>query len=100
MTRLEFHKKLCKILGSSNVYFQPPSGQRILYPAIVYARAPYDRISADNIGYIIKDKYLVTHITKDPNSLTPRMILEQLGTRQEQAYQKDGLYHTVFTMID
>ena len=34
--RLELHEILCTILGSRNVYFQPPESIKMNYPAIVY----------------------------------------------------------------
>lgn len=98
MTRLEFHKILQSILGSNQVYFQPPSSQRIYYPAIIYSVAPFNKAYADNFGYILTDHYLVTHITKDPNSTTPRELARMPYTRQDQAYRKDGLYHAVFSV--
>ena len=36
--RLLFHEVLCEVLGSRNVYFQPPESVKMCYPAIVYAR--------------------------------------------------------------
>ena len=37
-TRYELHEFLCEILGSRNVYFQPPESVKMKYPAIVYER--------------------------------------------------------------
>ena len=98
MTQQDVHKLLVAILGSKNVYFQPPSKQRIMYPAIIYSRAPYDRTSADNQGYIIRDHYMVTHITKNPNSGTPKALVQMPYCRQEQAFKSDEMYHTVFSL--
>lgn len=98
MTRVEFHRLLVKILGSNNVYFQPPSKQRIYYPAIIYSRAPYDPQYADNHAYILSDHYMVTHITKDPDSITPKALAQIPKSHQEQAYKSDELYHTVFSI--
>ena len=36
-TRLELDEELVKILGSKNVYFQPPESLKLNYPAIVYS---------------------------------------------------------------
>lgn len=98
MEQSEFHKLLCAVLGSKNVYFQPPSKQRIMYPAIVYSRAPYDTTNADNHGYIVRDHYMVTHMTKNPDSGTPKVLAQMPYCRQEQAFKQDGLYHTVFSL--
>lgn len=98
MTQPEIHNLLVAVLGSKNVYFQPPSKQRIMYPAIVYSRAPYDITSADNHGYIIRDHYMITHMTKNPNSGIPKALAQMPYCRQEQAFKQDGLYHTVFSL--
>lgn len=98
MSRLDLHKLLASILGSKNVYFQPPSKQRIYYPAIIYSRSPYEAEHADNHGYIIHDHYMVTHVTKDPNSITPKALAQMPNCRQEQAFKSDEMYHTVFSL--
>lgn len=98
MTRLDFHKKLCSILGSKQVYFQPPSSQKIYYPAIIYTQAPFDKQYADNFGYILTDHYMVTHITSKADSVVPKTLAAMPYTRQDQAYRSNGLYHTVFSV--
>ena len=37
-SRLELQTKFENILGSRNVYFQPPASVQMRYPAIVYSR--------------------------------------------------------------
>lgn len=98
MTRLEFHSLLTRILGSKFVYFQPPSKQKIYYPAIIYQRSPFDVQHADNHGYVVHDHYMVTHITKDPNSITPKALASLPNCRQDQAFKSDEMYHTVFSI--
>lgn len=98
MTRLEFHKQLCSILGSKQVYFQPPSSQKIYYPAIVYTRAPFDKLYADNHGYIVSDHYMVTHVTSAVDSVTPKALASLPYSREDQSYRSNGLYHSVFSI--
>lgn len=98
MTRQDFHKLLSSILGSKFVYYQPPSNQKIYYPAIVYSSAPLEKTYADNQGYILHDHYLVTHITKDPNSITPRELARLPYCKMDRAYKSDGMYHSVFSI--
>ena len=49
---LRLQETLETILGSENVYFQPPESYKIEYPCIIYERANIKAIKADNIGYI------------------------------------------------
>ena len=50
----DLHVVLCDdILGSPNVYFQPPANVLMNYPAIVYALKGIDTVRADNRVYIM-----------------------------------------------
>ena len=53
-TRLELQKKLEELLGSRNVYYQPPSTVKMAYPAIVYNRADFTFRHANDEKYLIK----------------------------------------------
>ena len=51
-TRYELHEFLCEILGSRNVYFQPPESVKMKYPAIVYERTEIKNRFANDAVYI------------------------------------------------
>ena len=63
-SRLELHEKLCELLGSRNVYYQPPATVKMKYPAIVYRRYAIDNVHADNIPYFRFHGYEITVIDK------------------------------------
>ena len=67
--RLELHAELVAALGSSHVYYQPPPTVKMVYPCIVYQRDNEDRTYADNHGYLIYDRYQVTVIDRNPDSV-------------------------------
>ena len=94
--RLELHEILCDILGSRNVYFQPPESVKMNYPAIVYSRNNIDNQYGDNLAYIQKCAYSVILIDKNPDS----EFVERLGQlplcRHQRNYQSDNLNHDVF----
>ena len=72
--RLKLHEKLCDILGSRNVYFQPPETVKMKYPCIVYERSDGDTQFANNMPYTFALRYTVTLIGTDPdNPLIKRM---------------------------
>ena len=55
-SRPNLQTKLEQILGSRNVYFQPPESIKLNYPAIVYKRSNIQNTFADNEVY--KQSYL------------------------------------------
>ena len=74
-SRLDLHMKLCELLGSNNVYFQPPESVKMTYPAIVYKRSDIQNIHADNNPYLQFHGYEITVIDRNPYSDIPKKIL-------------------------
>ena len=77
-SRLELHEKLKQVLGSSNVYFQPPSSVEMHYPAIRYELRAIDIRHADNSPYKHLRGYTVFLIDEDPDS----KVIEPLSMMQ------------------
>ena len=97
-SRLELHELLADILGSRNVYFQPPASLKMSYPAIRYVRVPIINHFANNSVYGQAHRYELTLIDYDPESdfIAP---LSKLPTcRHERHYTADNLNHDVFTI--
>ena len=67
-TRLELQSKLEELLGCRHVYFQPPESVKMEYPAIVYSRSSIKKVSANNTGYLLTNKYSVVVIDKKPDN--------------------------------
>lgn len=96
--RREFHLILKNLLGSENVYFQPPENVTMKYPAIVYHLDDMNTAHANNDPYRISKGYLVTYIDRNPDSDMP-MKLARLRTADfDRQFPSDGLYHTVFSI--
>ena len=66
--RLELQALLVDLIGSNNVYFQPPPTLSMSYPCIVYSRDLARTSYADNIPYRNKTRYQLTVIDKNPDS--------------------------------
>lgn len=96
--RLELHEKLCDLLGSRNVYFQPPESVKMRYPAIVYGRSGMQPFYANNGTYRSLTQYDLTVITDDPDS----MLIEEVSAlpmcRYDRHYASNNLHHDVFTI--
>ena len=97
-SRLELHEELCVILGSREVYFQPPPTVSMRYPAIVYSRMRIDNANANNIVYKQDDFYQLTVIDPDPDSQVVRDISKLPTCKYDRHYKKDGLNHDTFTL--
>lgn len=97
-TRLELHDVLVDVLGSSNVYFQPPETIKMEYPCIVYQRSSGDSIFADNQGYRFINRYQITLIDKNPDSeVLDRLAVLPLCT-YDRHYNTDNLNHDIFNL--
>lgn len=97
--RAELHEELCTILGSRNVYFNPPESVRMNYDAIRYQLAGKDIIRANNRLYRSTNCYDGVVITRDPDTMTPDVILSHFEMcRFGRPYIADNLNHYPFTL--
>lgn len=96
--RLKISQMLHNVLGSNNVYFDPPESVKMKYPAIVYTRAKINTISADNKKFVSYDRFEVTFIRKEADSTIVDAILELPYCEHVREYKASDLYHDVFTV--
>lgn len=97
-TRLELQSMLETILGSRNVYFQPPENIKMNFPAIVYSRENIRNTFADNSVYAQANSYSLIVIDSDPDSETVSRISVLPMCRFSRSYKSDNLNHSVFTL--
>ena len=97
--RLALHEELCGVLGSRNVYFQPPENLKMSYPCIVYKRSEDWIKHANDRRYIIKEGYDLTVISTDPDSEIPDDILEHFDyCKLDRPFVSDNLNHTTLRL--
>lgn len=96
--RLILQATLEEILGSKNVYFQPPSNIKMQYDAIVYKRSDIQNTFADDLVYKQYDAYELTVIYRDPDSDLPRKISRLPLCRFNRHFTSDNLNHDTFTL--
>lgn len=96
--RLQLSETLHKILGNENVYFQPPEGTMMDYPAIVYTRDGIRNTPADNQVYLQSQMYQITVIDEDPDSELVEKVSKLPTARFIRHFTSDNLNHDVFTM--
>ena len=97
-SRLELHKKLEDLIGSKNVYFQPPEGFKMRYPCIIYNLTYVGKLLADNEMYRDRTRYDVTIIDEDPDSDYQKEIIKWPYCSFNRFYTADNLNHWVFEL--
>lgn len=98
--RIELHSKLCDLLGSNQVYFQPPESVRMKYPAIVYSISFGNVKYANNNAYLLRRRYAVTIIDKDPDACWYEKMQEAFDYCYfERAYAAENLNHWQFSLF-
>ena len=96
--RLQLQKRLEEILGSRNVYFQPPNDLVLKYPCIVYHLEGGTTRFADNNPYRFNKRYQVTYITRDTRETEiPEKLAMMHMTTLNNWNATNGLNHYNYT---
>lgn len=94
--RIELDNKFREILGSSNVYFQPPESIKMQYPCIRYELDRFNSIYANDNCYNLDELIIGTYISKNPDDETIKTILNMPKCRFDRFYTFENLNHWVF----
>lgn len=97
-SRLDLQNLLEFVLGSRNVYYQPPESVKIKYPAIVYRRNDIDNNFADDIVYMQNHTYQIIVIDADPDSEIVDRVSKLPMCRYDRHYTSDNLNHDIFIL--
>ena len=97
--RLYLQAVLISILGSNNVYFQPPASVQLQYPCIIYKRDDVIVNHADDLPYMQKTRYLVTVIDRNPDSEIPSKVAALPMCIFDRFYTADNLNHDVYKLF-
>lgn len=97
-TRLQLQTNFETMLGSRNVYFQPPESKKIIYPCVVYRLDDINTRYADNRVYMGKKLYFVQHISTDPDNEFYKKMFELPFCSYQGRTVVDGLYHDNFNL--
>lgn len=97
--RLQLHEELCEILGSRNVYFQPPGTVRMKYPCIRYKRDRGRHLNADNKTYIYKQAYQLIYMDSNPDNDVVEKLMGHFGEISYiRNYTADNINHDVLIL--
>ena len=97
-SRLDLQALLESILGSRNVYFQPPESIKMNYPAIVYGLEKIENMFADDRVYLSQKAYSITVIDKDPDSEIIDKLVALPKCRFNRHFKSENLNHDVFSL--
>lgn len=97
-SRVELHHKLEAILGSENVYFDPPEDFKLKYPCIVYyLEGLFDR-PADNVTYHRMHRYNMTFITEDPEDPIAEDLADMRYCNLDRPFTASDMMHFSYTI--
>ena len=96
--RLELHSVLQELLGSSNVYYQPPESIKMQYDAIRYSKKNIASKYANDRKYSMMDCYDVTVISRLPDNPVIKKLLSLPYCSYDRHYVADNLHHDVLTI--
>lgn len=96
ISRRNLDKELREILGSNNVYFEPPESVRMKYPAIRYELTGESVTKANNKRYAVHKKFKITVISSDPTNEIIDAVLQHFPLSSfDRRYESDDLVHDV-----
>lgn len=87
-----------ELLGSRNVYYNPPASVKMSYDAIVFRRSQIRNTYANNLVYGQSHGYEVTTITEDPDAPIIGKVSRMPQCSFDRSFVADNLYHNVFTL--
>lgn len=96
--RQKLQAELVLLLGSTNVYFNPPESLKLKYPCIVYNRYRDAHYYANDEHYYYKKSYSVSVIDYNPDSTIPDKLLKLPYCAFDRHYTADNLHHWVYTI--
>lgn len=97
-SRLELQKILENLLGSRNVYYDPPTNLTMKYDAIRYSLATPDGRFADDRRYINTKCYSLVVISRLPDPEVVDKILALPYSSMSTPYTADNLHHYPITL--
>ena len=95
-TRVQLDSILRTILGTTNVYFDPPESFKLNYPCIVYSLGGHAERFSENEMYNRLKRYTLTYITKDADDPMIDKLEDLEYCHLNRPYTSDGLFHYAY----
>lgn len=87
-----------ELLGTGEVYYNPPASVKMSYDAIVFSRSNIENTFANDHVYGQKYRYEVTTITEDPDSPIIDKVSRLPMCSFDRHFVSDNLHHNTFTL--
>lgn len=87
------------LIGSRNVYFQPPPSFQLKYPCIIYNLSDINNTHANNNVYVREKMYTLTVVDADPDSVVSEKVSKLPMCSFDRFYTADNLNHFVYTIF-
>lgn len=97
--RLELHSKFVELLGSTNVYYDPPPELIMKYPAIKYSKSDIRSTYADNTTYSSNKRYEVIVISKKADHPVIEELLKLPYCSFDRHYKSNNLNHDALILF-
>lgn len=97
-SRIELQAKLEELLGSRNVYYNPPTSLNMEYDCIRYSLSTIVGKKADNINYSKVNQYDLMVISRRSDPEVIGKLLDLPYCTMGTAYISDNLHHYPFTL--
>lgn len=97
-SRLELHEILVNLLGSNNVYYQPPESVKMSYTAIRYTKEKISKVTANDGTYRKLQLYQLIVISKRPDDPVIEKILELPYSTHNRHYVAENLHHDILSL--
>lgn len=97
-SREDLQARLEELLGSKNVYYQPPENIKMNYPAIVYSKSTIWNRRANDKIYRKMTRYDIVVIDRRPDNPVIDKILELPYCSYDRQYKSNNLNHDSLTL--
>ena len=98
--RIDLQSLLEELLGSKNVYYQPPESVKIQYDAIRYSKKQIAVSHANEGKYSMRDCYELIVIARRPNHSVIKKLPALPYYSYHRHYVPDILFHDVLTIYN
>jgi hypothetical protein len=97
-SRVQLQALLEELIGSENVYFQPPESEELIYPCIIFNRSLGKTTFANDKPYNHSIGYSIKVIDANPDSEIPGKIAMLPMCTFDRHYTVNNLNHDVYNL--
>ena len=97
-SRIDLQSLLERLLGSRNVYYQPPESVKMEYDAIRYSKQRFETKHANDAKYSKMNCYEIIVIARKPDHPVIDKLLDLPYCSYDRYYVSDNLNHDVLTL--